>query len=69
MDYHEVYHSTIKVGNERLFFSKNGTATYKTKVGKPGKYSKKVEINFTKPDGTPSTFTKIIKYEVADCPK
>ncbi len=69
MDYHEVYHPTTKVGGVKLNFSNNGIAIYRTKVGKPGKYSKRVEIYFIRPDGTPLSLTKMINYEVAYCPK
>ncbi len=68
-EFTKIYHHVIKIDNKNIEVGWDGTAQYITKVGKPGKYSKKVEISFTKPDGTPSTLTKIIEYEVADCPK
>ena len=43
-------------------------AEYKSKVEmKPGKYFKTVKIDFIKPDGTPSSVTKKVEYEVGDC--
>ena len=41
-----------------------GIATYKSVAGSPGNYTKRVNISFTKPDGTDSTVTKDIQYTV-----
>lgn len=41
-----------------------GAALYKTNVGGTGSYTKKIVINFTKPDGSKSTETKDVTYTV-----
>ncbi len=58
----------IKIDGKYIKLSSSFLAEYKTKVYKPGKYSKDVEVSFIKPDGTPSSITKRVSYEVANCP-
>jgi gliding motility-associated protein GldM len=43
---------------------KDGAGEYKLTANEPGLYSKKVRIDFKKPDGTPSSVEKEVKYSV-----
>lgn len=54
--------SPIKVNME-------GVAEYKFIVGKPGKYSKMVRIDYSEINGTKKSFEKVVNFQVADCPK
>ncbi|MGN6619029.1 MAG: gliding motility protein GldM [Ilyomonas sp.] len=49
--------TTVPVGAD-------GAALYKTTVGGPGSYTKRVRISFVKPDGTPGVVEKEIQYTV-----
>ena len=42
----------------------DGLAEYKTVAGRPGTYTRRVNVSFVKPDGTTSTLTKDINYIV-----
>ena len=42
----------------------DGAADYKTKVEGAGEHNVTVNIDYTKPDGTTATITKVIKYTV-----
>lgn len=55
---------TVTVDGQSIDLNAEGVAEYKTTVGGPGSYSKKVLIKFTKPDGTPAVLEKEIKYTV-----
>jgi len=54
----------VSVDGQSLPLNPEGVAEYKTTVGGPGTYSKKVTISFKKPDGTIGTLDKEIKYTV-----
>lgn len=55
---------TVTVDGSVISLNPQGVAEYKTKVGGPGSYSKKVKISFKKPDGTDGVVEKDIKYTV-----
>ncbi len=55
---------TITIDGQNVPLSPDGSALYKTTVGGPGSYTKKVKISFIKPDGTPGTVEKDIPYTV-----
>lgn len=55
---------TVTIDGQNIPLNADGVAEYKTTVGGPGDYSKKVVISFTKPDGTPGRLEKEIKYTV-----
>lgn len=55
---------TITVDGSYVPLNADGVAEYKSIAGSPGTYSRKVNISFTKPDGTIGTVTKVINYVV-----
>ena len=55
---------TVSVDGSSVPLGPDGTALYKTNVGGPGSYSKKVNITFKKPNGEMATLEKEIKYTV-----
>ncbi|MES2372302.1 MAG: GldM family protein [Bacteroidota bacterium] len=55
---------TVTIDGSNVALKPDGSAEYKTTVGNPGSYTKKVRISFTKPDGTTGTQEKEIKYTV-----
>ncbi|MDB5192935.1 MAG: hypothetical protein JWQ96_2498 [Segetibacter sp.] len=55
---------SISVDGAGMTLNAQGVAEYKTSVGGPGSYSKKVVINFTKPDGSSAQEIKEIQYTV-----
>ena len=55
---------TITVGGSTLPLNADGVADYKTKVEGAGEHSVTVNIAYTKPDGSPATATKVVKYTV-----
>ena len=55
---------SISVDGSGMALNAQGVAEYKTTVGGPGTYSKKVHISFIKPDGTPSSLDKVVPYTV-----
>ena len=55
---------TVTVDGSSVPLGPDGTAIYKTKVGGPGSYTKKVTITFKKPNGEVGTLDKEIKYTV-----
>ena len=55
---------TVSVDGSTIPLGPDGTALYKTTVGSPGSYSKKVTITFKKPNGEIATLDKEIKYTV-----
>ena len=55
---------TVSVDGSTIPLGPDGTALYKTTVGGPGAYSKKVTITFKKPNGEIATLDKEIKYTV-----
>lgn len=55
---------TVSVDGSTVALNADGVAEYKTKVGGPGSYTKKVSITFKKPNGELSTLDKEIKYTV-----
>ncbi len=55
---------TVTIDGSGVALNAEGVAEYKTTVGGPGSYSKKVSISFKKPDGTTGTLDKEIKYTV-----
>ena len=55
---------TVTIDGQGVALNAEGVAEYKTTVGGPGSYSKKVSISFKKPDGTVGTLDKEIKYTV-----
>lgn len=55
---------TVTIDGSSVPLNAEGVAEYKTTVGGPGAYSKKVTISFKKPDGTTGTLDKEIKYTV-----
>ncbi|MEI6184494.1 MAG: gliding motility protein GldM [Bacteroidota bacterium] len=54
----------VTIDGASIALNTEGVAEYKTTVGGPGSYSKKVSISFKKPDGTVGTLDKEIKYTV-----
>lgn len=55
---------TVTIDGSNVALKPDGSAEYKTTVGNPGSYTKKVRISFTKPDGTTGMQEKEIKYTV-----
>lgn len=55
---------TISIDGKPISLNAQGVAEFKTAVGGPGSYKKKVSINFIKPDGTTASLTKDIEYTV-----
>jgi gliding motility-associated protein GldM len=55
---------TITVNGSTQPLNAEGVADYKTKVEGAGEHSVTVNIAYTKPDGSPATATKTIKYTV-----
>jgi gliding motility-associated protein GldM len=55
---------SVTIDGASVPLKEDGSAEYKTTVSNPGSYSKKVRITFIKPDGTPSTVEKEVKYVV-----
>lgn len=55
---------TVTVDGSPISLNAEGVAEYKTTVGSPGDYVKKVNISFKKPDGTTATVTKDVKFTV-----
>ncbi|QEC67516.1 gliding motility protein GldM [Panacibacter ginsenosidivorans] len=55
---------TVTIDGQNIPLNADGVAEFKTNVGGPGSYSKKVVISFKKPDGTPGVLEKEIKYTV-----
>jgi len=54
----------VSVDGSTIPLNADGVAEYKTKVGGPGAYTKKVSITFKKPNGELATLDKEIKYTV-----
>ena len=54
----------VTIDGQSVPLNANGMAEYKTIAGGPGSYSKKVNISFTKPDGSVQTLTRDIQYTV-----
>lgn len=55
---------TVTVNGATVPLGAEGSALYKTTVSGAGEKSVNVTVNFTKPDGSPATLTKTIKYTV-----
>ena len=55
---------SVTIDGSPVKLNSDGVAEYKTNVGGPGNYSKKVHIEFKKPDGTVGTKDTDIKYTV-----
>ena len=55
---------SISVDGAGMALNSQGVAEYKTTVGGPGSYTKKVRISFIKPDGTPGSLDKDVPYTV-----
>ncbi|MBZ5858057.1 type IX secretion system motor protein PorM/GldM [Flavihumibacter profundi] len=55
---------TVTVNGSVVPLGAEGSALYKTTVSGAGEKSVNVVVNFTKPDGTPATLNKTIKYTV-----
>jgi gliding motility-associated protein GldM len=55
---------TISVDGASASLNAQGVAEYKTAVGGPGSYSKKIVISYTKPDGTRAQEIKEVQYTV-----
>ncbi len=55
---------SISIDGSGMALNPQGVAEYKTTVGGPGTYSKKVRITFIKPDGTPGSLDKEVQYTV-----
>ncbi len=55
---------SVSVDGSSVAIGADGAALYKTTVGGPGSYTKKVVINFVKPDGTRGTENKDVQYTV-----
>lgn len=55
---------SVTIDGSSVGLNADGVAEYKTTVGGPGSYSKKVRVSFTKPDGTPAVLEKVIEYSV-----
>ncbi len=55
---------SISIDGSGIALNSQGVAEYKTTVGGPGTYSKKVRITFIKPDGTPGLLEKEVPYTV-----
>lgn len=55
---------TITVDGAGIGLNAQGVAEYRSTVGGPGAYTKKVRISFTKPDGTPGVKETDVTYTV-----
>jgi len=55
---------TVTIDGANIPINAQGVAEYKTTVGGPGSYTKKVHISFKKPDGTIGGVDKDIQYTV-----
>ncbi|RFM26594.1 type IX secretion system motor protein PorM/GldM [Deminuibacter soli] len=55
---------TVSIDGATVPLNADGVAEYKTTVGGPGAYTKKVHISFKKPDGTMGSLDKDIVYNV-----
>ncbi|MEP6845152.1 MAG: gliding motility protein GldM [Panacibacter sp.] len=55
---------TVSIDGQNIALNAEGVAEYKTTVGGPGAYVKKVNITFKKPNGELATIQKEIKYTV-----
>lgn len=55
---------TVSIDGQNIPLNADGVAEYKTTVGGPGSYVKKVNIKFKKPNGEFATIDKEIKYTV-----
>ncbi len=55
---------SVSIDGASVPLNAEGVAEYKTTVGGPGSYSKKVSISFKKPDGSTGVLDKEIKYTV-----
>lgn len=55
---------TVSVDGAVVPLNADGVAEYKTTVGGPGAYSKKMRISYKKPDGTEGVLEKDIQYTV-----
>lgn len=55
---------SISIDGSGMALNAQGVAEYKSTVGGPGSYSKKVRISFVKPDGTPGVLEKEVQYTV-----
>ncbi|KIC94577.1 gliding motility protein GldM [Flavihumibacter solisilvae] len=55
---------SVSVNGAAVPLGADGTALYKTTVSGAGEKTVNVKVNFTKPDGTPATVDKTIKYTV-----
>lgn len=55
---------SISIDGSGMALNQQGVAEYKTTVGGPGSYSKRVHITFIKPDGTPGSLDKEVQYTV-----
>ena len=54
----------VSVNGAAVPLGADGTAVYKTTVSGAGEKTVNVKVNFTKPDGTPATVDRTIKYTV-----
>jgi len=57
---------SITIDGAPVSLNADGVAEYKSNVGGPGSYTKKVVINFMKPDGTPGQVIKDVVYTVGN---
>lgn len=55
---------TITIDGQTVPLGADGLAEYKTTAQGPGSYTKRVNISFTKPDGSTASLTKDIQYTV-----
>lgn len=55
---------SISIDGSGVALNPQGVAEYKTTVGGPGSYSKKVRVSFVKPDGEPGVLEKVVPYTV-----
>ncbi|MBX9891645.1 MAG: gliding motility protein GldM [Chitinophagaceae bacterium] len=55
---------SVSVDGASASLNADGMAEYKTTVGNPGEYTKRVNINYVKPDGSTASVVKEIKYTV-----
>ena len=55
---------TITINGAPQTLNNDGVADYKTKVEGAGEHSLTVNIAYTKPDGSPATVSKVVKYTV-----
>jgi len=55
---------TITINGAPQSLNEDGVAAFKTKVDGAGEHSVTVNIAYTKPDGSPATVSKVVKYTV-----